>query len=69
MKPEFTKLNPVERARKYIFPGGREIEFYGVHSIAVSASGTHRLETNAGQKIIVPTGWLAIILDVDDWTM
>lgn len=71
--PTFNKLTPPERSRKYIFPNG-EIVFQDVTAVAVSPSGTHRLElgglgqVGAARKAIVPTGWIGIVLDVDDWT-
>lgn len=65
--PEFLKLNPPERERKYIYKDCVLI-FNDVVEIAVSASGTHRLNLKDGTKAIVPTGWLAIKLDVDEWT-
>lgn len=72
-KPVFTTLSPVERSRKYIFPTG-EVVFSDVTAISISPSGTHRLElggtgiVGAARKAIVPTGWIGIVLDVDDWT-
>jgi hypothetical protein len=72
-KPTFTTLTPPERSRKYIFPTG-DVVFKDVLAVAVSPSGTHRLElggmgaVGAARKVIVPTGWIAIVIDVDDWT-
>lgn len=73
-KPVFTTLSPPERKRTYVFPGGHEFVAEDVLAIAVSPSGTHRLELGGqgvvgrARKVIVPTGWLAIVLDVDEWT-
>lgn len=67
MKPEFTELTPAEKSRKYHFGSG-VTEIQDVCRIAVSKSGTHRLETADGKKHIVPSGWLRIELEVEDWT-
>ncbi len=66
-KPEFVQLNPPERKRTYQFPTG-SVSFENVTAICVRPSGSHRLETMGGRKHIVTPGWLAISLDVDDWT-
>jgi len=68
-KPEMTELNPVERRRNYTFPGGQVVELREVQRLAVSASGTHRLETQDGLLHIVPTGWIHIEIAASDWTM
>lgn len=56
-----------EQARTYVFASG-EVRIEGVARVCVRASGTHRIETNDGTKYIVPSGWLAIRLEVDKWT-
>jgi hypothetical protein len=38
-----------------------------VTAVAVSQSGTHRLESKNGKRI-VPTGWIAIEVDCDEWS-
>ena len=68
-KPEFVELSPTERSRKYTFPGGDVVELKLVNRLAVSASGTHRVETEDGAKHIIPTGWIHIEIDASDWTM
>jgi hypothetical protein len=68
MKPEFTKLSPPERCRTYIFPDDVKVDILNVSAVAVSKSGTHRIETVSGEKYIIPPGWIAIKLDMDDWT-
>ncbi len=67
-KPEFIKLAAPCRKRIYIFPGGDKIEFKNVTEIAVSSSGNHRLNMEDGTKAIVCSGWIAILLDMDEWT-
>lgn len=66
-KLELTKLTPPERKRVYHFPGGDRIELVGVTHLTVRPSGNHRLATSDGRKWIVPPGWLAVELDVDDF--
>lgn len=69
METEITKLDPAERSRTYRFSGGETLKFENVVALGVSPRGTHRLELASGAKVIVPTGWLAIELDVDKWTL
>lgn len=66
--PQFVELNPSERRRTYWYEGGTTVELINVRRIAISSSGTHRLETGDGVKHIVAPGWLHIELDVDSWT-
>ena len=66
--PTFTDLNPQERSRTYHFPAGEVICIPNVSRLAVGKSGTHRLETSTGKKYIIPTGWLALEIDVDSWS-
>jgi hypothetical protein len=68
MKPTFTSLSPVERCRTYIYSDDQRISFINVTAVHVSERGTHRLELDNGTKVIIPTGFRAVILDVDDWT-
>lgn len=64
------KFNQVvgERSRTYIFRDG-DMTIVGVTALCVRGSGTHRLETAAGSKYIVPTGWVAIKIDAEDWSL
>lgn len=65
---QFTKLDPPEKRRAYVFPGPNIVAFENVTAVCVRPSGTHRLETADGMKHIVNTGWLAITLEMDAWT-
>ena len=69
MKNEWISLEPAEAKRKYIFGNNPEaiLEFNNVTALYVSDSGTHYLECDEG-KVIVSDGWLAVVLDVDEWT-
>lgn len=64
-----TPIAPAERSRVYSFPGGEQVRLENVTHLAVSPSGTHRLKTDGGHLHIVPTGWLHIEIDADDWTL
>lgn len=68
-KPELVPLNPPERKRTYHFPNAEKVVLENVTHLLVRPSGTHRLMTADGRKWIVPTGWLAVELDMDDWTL
>lgn len=68
-KPELVKLDHVERLRRYLYGDGRKIELVNVTHLLVRPSGTHRLQTADGRKWIVNPGWLAIELEMDEWTL
>lgn len=69
---EMKQIDPPERTRVYIFPNGVELHYKNVIAVGVSESGTHRLElaesTGIGRFVIIPPGFIAIELDIDDWT-
>lgn len=65
---DFIELVVPERKRTYTYADGACLEFADVVRVCVRPSGTHRLETADGGKHIVPAGWLAMTLDVDEWT-
>jgi hypothetical protein len=56
-----------ERSRTYLFPSGH-VTINNVKRLCVRHSGTHRLETEAGEKFIVQPGWMAIQIDADEWS-
>jgi hypothetical protein len=60
------QTNP-KRGRTYLFPSGK-VAFENVVAVCVRPSGTHRLELADGRKVIVNPGWLAVELDMDEWT-
>ncbi len=68
MELEFKELEFPENSRTYLFPDGETVTVDGVTSIAVSESGTHRLNDEDGDKWIITTGWLAILIDADEWS-
>lgn len=68
-KPELTMLVPPERSRTYHFPDGKTKTIHNVTHFLARPSGSHRLKTGLGQLWIIPTGWLAIEIDADDWTL
>lgn len=65
---EFVILEKLERMRTYIYKDGFNLEIKNVISVSVRPSGSHRLETSDGEKWIVLPGFIAIKLDVDEWT-
>lgn len=65
---EFIELDPPEVSRCYHFPDGCSVKLENVLKIAVSPSGTHRLETADGLKHIVASGWYHIEINTEDWT-
>ncbi len=67
-KPEMTTLTPPERSRVYRF-SDTNVRLNNVTHFAASSSGTHRLKTSDGRLHIVPTGWVHIEIDADDWTL
>lgn len=69
MSIEMTELDKPERKRTYVFPGGETITLEKVTHFLCRESGTHRLKTDDGLYHIVPTGWIHIILDMEDWTL
>lgn len=66
---EMTTLDPIERKRTYTFPQTDTVELTNVIAIKVSDSGNHRLKTSDGLLHIVPTGWIHICIDADEWTL
>lgn len=64
---EFKELAKPERSRTYVYPNG-EFTVTGVSQISVRPSGRHRLETTGGGKYIIQNGWIAIKIDVDEWS-
>lgn len=55
-----------ERKRTYVFPNGQVI-IENVTQVAISNT-THRVENAEGMKFIIPSGWIAIVLDMDEWS-
>lgn len=68
MPIEFKMIDPPERKRTYYFANGSTVVVQNVMGLRVSDSGTHRLETTDGRKVIVNNNWLAIELDIDAWS-
>ena len=69
---KWMELKKAERKRTYVYPPSyvgaeAKITFTNVTAIHVSESGTHYLECDQG-RCIARCGWMAIILDVDEWT-
>jgi hypothetical protein len=65
---EFKEITNGERSRTYIYSGNHELTIKNVVRVCVRPSGTHRLETKDGEKLIVAGGWMAIKIDADTWS-
>ena len=69
---KFTKLNPPEAWRVYLYPNGpdapHEVRFENVTAICVRPSGSNRLEMADGTKAIVLPGFIAVRFAADAWT-
>lgn len=71
VKPKRRSLNfrELKEARRvYVFPGNNRVIVENVCRIAIMDSGIHRLETTTGEKHIIPTGWLQIKINSEEWT-
>lgn len=65
--PNAVKLN--EKSRIYVFPGGDTITLTNVVELIVRPSNSHRLKTGDGKLHIIPSGWIHIEIDADNWTV
>jgi len=66
-KLEFMEVD--EPTRTYHYADGSTLEIpSGVKSMAVTSSGTHRINANDGRRWIVVPGWIAVEFTADDWT-
>ncbi len=69
---EFKEIDPIEVSRTYGFPNEEMITIDGAYELAVSDSGKHYInsidEDGNELKWIVNTGWLAICIDVEEWS-
>jgi len=65
---KWTELDPPERKRTYLFPGGERVTFENVVRVEVRESGKHRVETADGRKAFVCPGWLVMEIDTAEWT-
>ncbi len=64
----FREVDKGEKSRTYIFSDEKKLKFENVARVAVSKSGTHRLELEDGSKFIVNNDWLTILIDAEDWS-
>ena len=60
--------NGPEGFRTYHYADGSTFTVYGVSALLVRPSGTHRLETVKGEKIIVLPGFIAITIEASAWS-
>jgi hypothetical protein len=61
-------ISLTERKRTYFFANGK-VELSSVKELIVRESGTHRIKTDDGKLHIIPSGWLHIEIDADNWTV
>jgi len=66
-KDNITEL--ANQTRRYYFPHNEVVEIKGIFELIVSSSGSHRLRTNDKKLHIIPTGWLHIEIDAENWTV
>jgi hypothetical protein len=67
MDLEFKQVDKGERSRTYIFAQG-EFTIKNAVRVCQRPSGGQRVEDGAGMKYVIPPGWLAIKLDMDEWS-
>lgn len=61
----FRKVN--ERKRTYVYEKTK-LTYENVVEVKISESGTHYLNLQDGTKVIVAPKWIAIELDIDEWS-
>jgi len=66
--PAFVELKYPERKRTYHFATGNTFTVFDVLRVASPPGRSHRIETKDGRKYIVPPGWVAIEIEVDEWS-
>jgi hypothetical protein len=64
---EFKEITVPEKSRTYVFPSGK-VTVVDVSKVCVRPSGSHRLETASGEKYIIPSGWIAMKIDAEEWS-
>lgn len=65
---DMTPLTNGERARTYVWPNAVTNTIQNVTHICARPSGSHRLQTADGLKHIVPSGWIQLVIDADEWS-
>lgn len=65
----FVELKNVEASRTYVYPDGSRYRVEGVTHICTRKSGSHRLNTVGGLKVLVQPGWIAIEFDMAEWSL
>ena len=57
-----------ELFREYLYPDKSSLRFESIAKVGVSPSGNHRLELLNGDKVVVMSGWRAIVISATDWS-
>lgn len=65
---KFTKLDPPEEWREYLYPNGQVVRFENVTAICIRPSGSNRLEMADGTKAVILEGFLAVRFKATAWT-
>ena len=63
---EMTVVN--EKRRTYVYPDGFRLTYENVAAFG-RGSSTHRLKLADGTHVIVMPGFVAVELDITDWTL
>lgn len=58
-----------EKQRIYFFPSNNKVVLNKVTELIVRESGTHRIKTEDKKLHVIPTGWIHIEIDEEDWTV
>lgn len=58
-----------EKQRIYYFPNNNKVILNNIIELIVRESGTHRIKTEDKKLHIIPTGWIHIEIDEDNWTV
>lgn len=65
---EMIELKPHEKTRIYRFPDGELVSLKDVTHF-LNRPTNHRLKTADGKLHIVPTGWIHVEIDAEEWTL
>ncbi|WP_214849115.1 hypothetical protein [Exiguobacterium sp. s193] len=66
-KNEIIKLR--EKQRVYHFPNNETVVLNNVVELIVRESGTHRVKTEDKKLHVIPTGWIHIEINEEEWTV
>lgn len=64
-----TPIKLKEKQRIYFFPNNDKVVLNKVTELIVRESGTHRIKTEDKKLHVIPSGWIHIEIDEEDWTV